>query len=146
MFNSKQEVIEGIHRFSRQYNVPLDRIVVGGGAALMLMDLRKSTQDLNLWIDNPHFRNIAEDHRVMIHPLRDTVIQLPKEGYYLRHRNEWFNCDEIDGITVFDVLSLIILKRGGHGEHKRPADKREQDYKDLVALAQLHAERNKVCA
>jgi hypothetical protein len=108
--------------------------------------LRESTDDLNLWIESDQFMRLAEDCKVLVHPLRDTVIQLPTPKYYIRQRNMWFNHEVIEGFQVFDVMGLILQKRGGYAEHQRPLAKRQQDMIDLKLLAEIHAERHKVRA
>ena len=108
----------------------------------MLMGLRKSTNDLNLWVDNPHFDKLAEVKDVINHPMRDTVI--PYGTVWVRERNRYFGHVMIDGIQVFNTLSLLVNKRGGYQDVRRPLAKRQQDLQDIIKLDTIRAERNKV--
>lgn len=146
MYTSNVLVVNAVKMFATIHNIPLDKIAIGGGAAMMLMGQRSATEDLNLWIDHPHFDELARKKGTLIHPMRDTFITIPEVNVYVRKRNRYFKSVEIEGVQVFDVLALIIQKRGGHAEHKRPSGKRDQDALDLQYLAALHAQSNKVSA
>lgn len=143
---NKQDIIDAVDVISGVYNIPKDQITLGGGAALVLMGIRENTQDLNAWVDSPHFDNLADRFKVTNHPMQDTLVKL--EGpYYIRQRNRYFGHDVVcNGIQIFDALTLLILKRGGYAEHKRPLAKRQQDHKDIVILNEILAEKNKVMA
>jgi hypothetical protein len=70
---------------------------------------------------------------------------MPNVNTYIRKHNPYFkHITTEDGIQIFDVLPLMIQKRGGYAEHHRPLAKREQDLKDIRALVALQAEQNKV--
>jgi hypothetical protein len=143
---NKQDIIDAVLVISSVYSVPKDQITLGGGAALVLMGIRESTQDINAWVDSPYFEQLAEKFKVTNHPMQDTMVKL--EGpYYIRQRNRYFGHDvACDGIQIFDPLTLLILKRGGYAEVKRPLAKRQQDHKDIVILNDILAKKNKVVA
>lgn len=143
---NKQDIIDGVDVIKGVYNIPVDQITLGGGAALVMMGVRENTQDLNVWVDSPYFERLCEQFKVTNHPMRDTVVQL--EGpYYIRCRNRYFGHDVVaNGIQIFNPLSLLIFKRGGYAEHHRPLEKRQQDFKDIVILNEILAEKNKVVA
>ena len=144
MFKGKEKVADAIRIFADNWNIPLDQVTVGGGAALVLRGIREETHDLNLWVDSPHFEKLCEEMKTINHPMTDTVIMMPNVFTYVRQRNRYFEHDVIAGIQVFNVLALIVQKRGGYAEHARPVAKRKQDRMDLRILAEIHAQRNKV--
>ncbi|MNM71162.1 hypothetical protein D3C81_828180 [compost metagenome] len=156
MFNSKIDVVAAVKTFADLHGIPQDKICLGGGGALMLMDGRKETADLNVWVDNPHFSRLCEEFKVTNHPMTDTVVSITvkvPDGYVLegrtfqvwvRERNRYFNQVDDYEVAIFDALTLSIHKHGGMIEVKRPADKRAQDRKDIRFLNDILAERNKV--
>lgn len=155
MFKSKEHLISAVKIFGDMQRIPLYSICMGGGGALMLMGARETTQDLNLWVDEPHFSRLAAEQGVTNHPMDDTVIPMhfqPAEGYvlthpypvYVRQRNRYFEHVEQDGLNIFDPLTLLIHKRRGYIEPARPAAKRQQDYEDIKFLNDLLAVVNKV--
>lgn len=155
MFKSKQEVVNAVKTFADWHGIPMDHVCIGGGAALLLMGARESTQDLNLWIDAPHFQGLCKKYNVTNHPMTDTVVhvnEIPPESYviqwsfpvYVRERNRYFPHEVVEGVQIFDALTLSIHKHGGVVECRRPLAKREQDRKDIVFLNEILRERNKV--
>lgn len=155
MFNSKEDVINAVKTFADWHGIPLDQVCLGGGGALMLMGVRESTQDLNLWIDQPYFDALGQQYNVINHPMVDTVVavnEVPPEGYkiqhafpvYVRERSRYFKHVLEDGIQIFDPLTLSIHKHGGCVELRRPLEKRLQDRKDIVFLNDILREKNKV--
>lgn len=166
MFKSKEDIQAAIQFLAHELQVPQDQICLGGGGALLLMGVRESTEDLNLWIDSPHFERICEQQKVTNHPMTDTVvpfnfglavmnhtghqfsIPVPDGGWqvtaWIRERNRYFKHVDDYGIPIFDALTLSIHKHGGMIEVKRPKAKRDQDRKDIRFLNDLLAERNKV--
>lgn len=155
MFKTKEDVVNAVKTFADWHSVPLDQVCLGGGGALMLMGVRESTQDLNLWIDSPHFERLCAQYKVTNHPMRDTVVgvnEIPPEGYkidfafpvYVRKRNRYFKHVEETGVQIFDPLTLSIHKHGGLLEPLRPLAKRRQDREDLKFLKELLAVKNKV--
>lgn len=156
MFKSK-EVVRGVKYFAEEHKIPLSDICVGGGAALLLMGLRGGTRDLNLWVDSPYFERLAEQHGVINHPMVDTVVEIVIDAggimnticpftVWVRQRNRYFKHDEIDGLNVFDPLALLIQKRGGYSEHRRPQAKRDQDLIDIRKLNDVLSKRNQIAA
>lgn len=156
MFKSKDDVVNAVKTFADANSIPLDQVCLGGGGALILMGVRASTVDLNLWVDEPHFSRLCEEHKVTNHPMTDTVVpflfKVPK-GYVLedqlyevwvRQRNRYFEHVDDHAVPIFDALTLSIHKHGGLIEPKRRKDKREQDRKDIRFLNDILAERNKV--
>lgn len=156
MFKSNDEVVNAVKTFADANSIPLDRVCLGGGGAIMLMGGRKETADLNLWIDEPHFSRLCAEQKVTNHPMTDTVVPLKFEvpnGYVLegqvlevwvRERNRYFKQVDDHAVPIFDALTLSIHKHGGLIEPKRQADKRAQDRLDIRFLNDILAERNKV--
>jgi len=166
MFKDKETIKAMINLFASGLEIPLDQVCLGGGGALVVMGAREHTADLNLWIDSPYFEKIAEAQGVTNHPMTDTVVpvtlgmvEMETHGHsiampvtrggervtlYIRQRNRYFNSLVVDGVQIFDPLTLLTQKRGGFIESRRPAHKREQDHKDILYLNGLLAERNKV--
>jgi len=142
---SNTEVALMVTGFAEKNNIPMECIVIGGGANLMLRGLRTHTSDINIWIDEEHFARLAEQEKVICHPLVDTVFN-PKdfEYFWVRKRNHYFKVDEFDGIQVFDVLTCLIHKRGGINRVERPLAKRQQDRLDLIKLDALFKEMHPV--
>ena len=145
MFKSKEAILEQIVLFSVANNVPMDQIAVGGGAALVVMGIREETADLNIWVDDPHFQRLADRKGVTVRAWHDVVVP-PDDNSVIwsRKRNRYFPTLEIGGLHVFDPLSLTVQKRGSLIEPARPAIKRKQDHKDIVALNDILKEKNKV--
>jgi len=146
MFDSPYDIVTKLAVLRGGYGVPADQICVGGGGALVCMDLRESTQDLNVWVDEPYFTKIADYHKVICHPMADTVVAIPEEKIYVRKRNRYFKSVWAGGVQVFDPLTLMIHKRGGYMEVRRPIEKREQDLLDIRQLEAVLYEKNKVRA
>lgn len=145
MFKSKEAILEQIVLFSVANNVPMDQIAVGGGAALVMMGIREETADLNVWVDDPHFQRLADRQGVTVRAWHDVVVPPEdKSVVWARKRNRYFPTLEIGGLQVFDPLSLTVQKRGSLIEPARPAEKRKQDHKDIIALNDILKEKNKV--
>ena len=142
---SNTEVALMVTGFAEKNNIPMNAIVIGGGASLMLRGLRETTADINIWIDEEHFTRLAAQEKVICHPLVDTVFN-PKdfEYFWVRKRNHYFKVDEFDGIQVFDVLTCLIHKRGSLSRVERPAAKHKQDRLDLIKLDALFKEMHPV--
>lgn len=145
MIKSKEEVIEQLVVFSVANNIPMDQISLGGGGALLMMGLREQTEDLNVWIDDPHFLRYAEHHNVVVRAWHDPVVP-PDEGVvvWARKRNRYFETVEVDGVHIQTPLTLIVHKRGSLMEPKRPLVKRQQDRLDIAQLNDILKEKNKV--
>lgn len=156
-FTSIADVTAGLKTFADLNGIPSKQICLGGGAALLLMGARQETADLNVWVDEVHFKRLCEEFKVTNHPMTDTVVQIkvtPPNGYILegqtfevwvRERNYYFkHVEAADGLNIFDPLTLSIHKHGGLIEPKRPKTKRDQDRKDIRFLNEILAEKNKV--
>lgn len=155
-FTDKTDVIMAVKTFADMHGIPLDRTCLGGGGALMLMEGRVSTVDLNLWVDEPHFSRLCERFGITNHPMTDTFIPVtvnPAAGYklqepftvYVRERNRYFKHVETEeDVNIFDVLTLSIHKHGGLLEVRRPLAKRKQDREDIKFLKEILAVKNKV--
>lgn len=166
MFKTKGDITGSVEFLCNMLSIPRDQICLGGGGALMLMDIRQSTADLNVWVDSPHFERIAEMQKVTNHAMTDTVVPyefgltaIESHGHvehipslngpikvtaYIRERNRYFPHVEKQGIQIFDTLTLSIHKHGGAVEPRRPLTKRQQDHQDIVFLNAILAEKNKV--
>jgi hypothetical protein len=167
MFKTKGDITGSVMFLCNILNIPKDQICLGGGGALMLMDIRQSTADLNVWVDSPHFERIAEMQKVTNHAMTDTVVPyefgltaMESHGHvehipslngpikvtaYIRERNRYFKDVEVgEGLFIFDTLTLSIHKHGGAVEPRRPLAKRQQDHRDIVFLNAILAEKNKV--
>lgn len=142
---SGNEVVAMVEVFCATHDIPVNAIALGGGAALMLRGMRDMTNDINLWVLPKYFNKLAEDNKVVNHPLVDVVVN-PKDNEYfwVREYNPYFVTEVIDGIPCYDLLPLIVFKRGSLAEVKRPLAKRQQDREDLVLLDAALTEKNKV--
>lgn len=144
---SDLEVTHMVRNFCAAEGIPLEQVVLGGGASLMLRGMRETTNDINLWVEQSHFRRLCEQNAVINHPMTDTVVH-PKDHpyFWIREWNPYFEAEEVQGIQCFDVLTMTIHKRGGMIRVERPLAKRQQDRKDLLLLDAWSAEKNKVRA
>jgi len=146
MFKNKEEILEQIVLFSVAHNVPMDQIALGGGGALVVMGIREQTADLNIWVDDPHFQRLADRQGVTVRAWHDVVVPPEdKSVIWTRKRNRYFpTIVTVGELNIFDPLSLTVQKRGSLIEPARPAEKRKQDHKDIVALNDILKEKNKV--
>jgi len=155
MIRSSYEIALRLRTLFEDHAVPFDHMVVGGGGALVAMELRENTQDINLWLNEESFLKIAAHQNVIVHPMVDVAFQY-KSGHgedydkeapiWIRKRNTYFGIHNVEGIQIFDPLTLMIQKRGGYAQPERPKAKRDQDLIDIRLLNDLQAEKNKVCA
>lgn len=142
---STNEVVAMVEAFCAAHDIPLDAIALGGGAALMLRGMRETTSDINLWILPEYFRKLAEENKVVNHPMVDTVVNPQGHPYFwVREYNPYFPTEAIDGVPCYSILSMIVFKRGSLAEVKRPSDKRQQDHADIRILDAALTEKNKV--
>lgn len=142
---SNNEVIVMLEVFRAKHNIPAEAIVLGGGGALMLRGIRDTTEDLNVWVDEQYFTQIAKDNKVICHPMVDTVVNPQDDPYFwVRKRNDYFKTEWIDQVQVFDLLTMIIHKRGSLAKVERPLVKRQQDRIDLITLDQLQSHKHRV--
>lgn len=156
MFKGKEDIQRLVDIFCLRFGVKNENVCVGGGGALVMMGLRKTTEDLNLWVDDPDFSRIAEMQKVTNHAMTDTAVLCTSDQidcylaggesctFAIRQRNRYFVSQVIDGVQVFDPLALLTQKRGGFMEPERPLVKRQQDHRDIVLLNDLLKEKNKV--
>lgn len=127
--------------------VPAYHMCVGGSAAMVLMKLRNDAGDINVWVDSPYFERLAEDHKVLVHPLRDSVVSIPDTDLRIRCRNRYFKSHTLEnGVDVFDELSLVIQKRTSYIDPERPLAQRQADFLDIRVLNDILATRNKVAS
>lgn len=151
MIESSYEISLMLRTLYEDHAIPFEHIVVGGGGALLCMELRESTEDLNLWLDEESFNKVAKYQNVIVHPMVDTAFQyktdnLDRAPIWIRKRNHYFPIINVQGIQIFNPLTLMIQKRGGYARVERPLAKREQDIIDIRALNALMAEVNQVKA
>lgn len=144
MFKDKQTVLDKVTAFCKEHGIPVDQVTVGGGGAMVLMGIRETTKDLNLWVDSPYFERLAEANDVLVHPMRDSCVQRPEQHQYIRRRNRYFEHVVINGVQCFAPLALLIFARGSYATPERPLAKRQQDHKDIVILNDILATKNKV--
>jgi hypothetical protein len=146
-YAARQRILEQHDQLAKTWNIPLDKMCLGGSAAMVMMEIRNEAQDINMWVDSPHFERLAEAHGVLIHPMRDVVVHVKDTDIYVRKRNRYFkNITMADGVNVFDVLTLMIQKRGSYMDPDRPAEKKKTDFRDIIILNDIHAERNRVAS
>lgn len=127
--------------------VPAYHMCLGGSAAMVMMELRNDVGDINVWVDSPYFERLAEDHKVLIHPLRDSVVRIPGTDLCVRCRNYYFKGRTLEnGVDVFDELTLLLQKRTSYIDPQRPMEQRQQDFLDIRILNDLLATRNKVAS
>lgn len=144
MFNNKETIINGLTQFAKDYQIPLDQIAIGGGAALVLMGVRKETADLNIWVDDEHYLALADKYKVIVRAWHDTVVNPEGTLVWVRRRNHYFKTVDLYGLKVFDVISLVVQKRGSLLDHLRNKEKQIQDRKDIYELNELMSVVNKV--
>ena len=153
MFKSAYDIAVTLRVLFEDHGIPFQHMVVGGGGALVAMGLREQTQDINLWLDEESFRKLAAHQNVICHPMVDTAFQY-KSGHgaewdkenpiWIRKRNTYFKVVVEEDLQIFDVMTLMIQKRGGYTQPERPKAKRDQDLIDIRLLNDLLAEKNKV--
>lgn len=127
--------------------VPAYHMCLGGSAAMVMMELRNDAGDINVWVDSPYFERLAEDNKVLIHPLRDSVVAIPDTDLRIRCRNYYFKSHTLEnGVAVFDELTLVLQKRTSYIDPERPLEQRQKDFTDIRVLNDILAERNKVAS
>lgn len=142
---STNEVTLMVDRFCEVNGIPRTAVVLGGGAGLMLRGIRETTADINIWINEEYFTRLAEQEKVICHPLVDTVFNPKEQAYFwVRKRNHYFEVDKCQGYQVFNILTYLIHKRGGINSPARPLAKRQQDRADLIKLDALFKEMHPV--
>lgn len=145
MFDSVDSVVKALEEFSEKTGVHKDVIVIGGGGCLLLRGMRESTADLNIWVAENQFRELANEHRVFLHPMVDVALNLPAfPGIWIRKYNPYFKTDQVNGLYVFNLISMIVFKRGGYSRPERPKAKRDQDILDIAALNEVYKEEHRV--
>jgi hypothetical protein len=131
-----------------QLGIPVENICVGGSAALVIMQVRDNARDVNVWVDSPYFERLAEDHKVLVHPLRDSVVRIPDTDVYVRRRNRYFKSHMLhhSNVEIFDEMALLIQKRSSYIEPGRPDEQKQKDWRDIRILNEILATRNKVAS
>lgn len=133
--------------FSNKHQVPVGDMVLGGGVALMLHGMREDTNDVNVWIEEEHFFRLAVEKKVICHPMTDTAFMIEVNGveFWIRKANPYHESDDdLYMFRTYNILALIVQKRGGILRVERPLVKRQQDRIDLVKLDEVFKEKNKV--
>lgn len=153
MFQSSYEIALALRVLFEDHAIPFEHTCVGGGGTLLAMGLREETADLNLWLHQDSFNKLAKYQGVIVHPMVDTAFQY-KSGHgeawdkenpiWIRKRNPYFPSHNVEGLEVFDVMTMMIHKRGSFSQPERPKAKRDQDIIDIRNLNELLAEKNKV--
>jgi hypothetical protein len=153
MFKSSYDIAVTLRVLFEDHGIPFEHMVVGGGGALVAMGLREHTQDINLWVNEESFHKLAVHQKVICHPMTDVAFQYEsghgkewdeEHPIWIRKRNTYFPICNEEGIQIFDVLTLMIQKRGGYAQPERSKAKRDQDLVDIRLLNDLMAEKNKV--
>jgi hypothetical protein len=130
-----------------ELGVPAADMCLGGSAAMVLMELRNDAGDINVWVNSPYFERLAEDHKVLVHPLRDSVVRIPETDLCVRRRNHYFKSHTLEnGIDVFGELTLLIQKRSSYIEPGRSVEQKQQDFRDIKLLNDILATRNQVAS
>lgn len=145
MFDSVDSVVDALDKFSKETGISHDVIVVGGGGCMLLRGMRKSTNDLNIWVEEGAFRELADKHGVFVHPMVDVVLNLPEYPHiWIRKHNPYFQTLKVQKHRIYNLISMITFKRGSYSRPERPADKRAQDLLDIQALNELYKEEHRV--
>jgi len=127
--------------------VPAYHMCLGGSAAMVMMELRDDAGDINVWVSSPYFERLAEDNKVLIHPLRDSVVAIKDTDLRIRCRNHYFKSHTLEnGIEVFDELALLIQKRSSYIEPSRSEEQKQKDFRDIRTLNEILATRNQVAS
>lgn len=127
--------------------VPTPHMCLGGSAAMVMMEIRNEARAVNVWVGSPYFERLAEDYKVLVHPLRDVVVHIPDTDVYVRHRNNYFKSRIPDnGVEVFDELALLLQKRTSYIDPSRPPEQKQKDFRDIRILNDIMAIRNKVAS
>lgn len=145
---SVNQLTELVYTFAVANGVSVKGMVLGGGAALMARGMRDETDDINVWVYEEDFKKLAAREKVICHPMTDTAFKIDHQGveFWLRKFNPYHEYEHVGSLEVFDILPLIIQKRGGLLRADRPQAKRHQDRLDLIKLDEESRERNKVYA
>jgi len=144
---ANDRIVQQLAVLTDQYKIPLDSICVGGSAAMVLMKIRNEARAINVWVDSPYFDRLAEDQKVLIHPLRDVVVQIPDTPIYVRLRNRYFESRTLEnGVEVFGELALLLQKRTSYIDPARPPKQKLKDFRDIQILNDIMATRNKVAS
>lgn len=146
MYKSKEDVIEAVDKFSKLTNIPKEVIVIGGGGAMLLRGLRGTTADLNLWVNEKYFKELAVQQKVVNHPLVDTVVNVKDANAWVRQYNPYFEAEVLGGcvFSTYKVLPMLVFYRSSYQEHIRPVEKRLKDHECIVKLNDLISVVNKV--
>ena len=129
------ELMACYFNFCSQTGLSPEEVVVSAGGALVMLGLRGSTSDLDLDVS-------------------DDVYRLLKPGKVLRHcaMGEFYDYDNtvslqsipkevevmvVNGVSIYSIPTLLWQKGRMSALATRPADKVEQDKRDIQSLQQL---------
>lgn len=152
---TKENVITSLHYLATVEDIDQSKFALGMDAALVMMGLKEKAPRLCVWLEPKAFNQLAKDKYVTNHPMADTVINIeltrcapmPPVEVEVRERNYYFGSGDIDGVDVFNVLTLMIQKRAEYSEQKARSAAPEVIQgiaEDLHKLNDIQAERNKV--
>lgn len=143
---SKDRILEQLCMLN-DLGAPAEFICLGGSSAMVMMEMANEARDINVWVDSPYFERLAEDNKVLVHPLRDAVVRIKNTALCIRRRNRYFKSHTLEnGLDVFDEVTLLLQKRSSYIDPERPMEQREQDFRDIRILNDLLAARNKVAS
>lgn len=152
-------VVAVLGMVSNREAIPETAFVFGGSSALVVQGLRESCDKLSVWVRRDYFGSLCEAHGVTNHPMTDTLVTLELERCAgnepilidVRERNPYFGIvhlkGELEGVAVFDDITLIIQKRTEHTKLKEssaPEEEVQLAIRDIQVLNARLAEKNKV--
>lgn len=134
---NKAKIIQEVLDLHRSLKIPLSDIVVSAGAALVLHNARKSTQDIDLTVPQEVFNTLMQQGHEVIQIDFARIITI---GLHDLHAGD-VHADKLvvvdQGIQTLSIEGLLAEKKMLRNHPQRKADKVVQDDKDIEALLRL---------
>lgn len=142
---NKENLLERLVETCDTLSLDLNNTVLGGGGAMVIMGMRKTTKDLNIWINREDFDRLAEVHGVFITDGGTRTIKVG-EDVFIREHNPNFkpvgHGFEAVKVYCFSIIDMLVQKSNSLQDLMRPRAKRNLDKKDIAALQAAIREKN----
>lgn len=129
---NKQEFKSNFEKFIKDFELDKNTVVVGAGAALMLLGLRDKINDIDVAIPENDFDRISKKHKVVIYEVKETtgirktkVIPNILGNIDIHIEKDFENTILLDGIRIYSVPRLLKQKE---------LMNREKDQEDIKKL------------
>jgi hypothetical protein len=144
---NKQTVVEKLVETCDSLSLDLNDTVLGGGGAMVVMGMRKTTRDLNIWIKKDDFERLVEECGLFIRDRKNRTIKVG-DDVFIREHNPYFKPvgHGLEAVKVycFSMIDMLIQKSNSLQELMRPKTKRDMDKKDIAVLQKAIREKNQV--